>query len=40
MNAAYGIYRSILDKDNLRADEEIVRFANFSISEVMPVNGM
>jgi len=30
----WGIYRSILDGDNLRADEETVRFANFSISEV------
>ncbi len=39
MNAAYGIYRSILDKVNLRVVEEIVRFANFSISEVMPANG-
>jgi hypothetical protein len=34
----WGIYRSILDWDNLRADEETVRFANFSISEVMLVN--
>ena len=34
----WGIYRSILDWDNLRADEENVRFANFSISEVMLVN--
>ena len=34
----WGIYRSILDLDNLRPDEENVRFANFSISEVMPVN--
>lgn len=32
----WGIYRSILDRDNLRSDEESVRFANFSISEVMP----
>lgn len=31
----WGIYRSILDRDNLRPDEENVRFANFSISEVM-----
>ena len=31
----WGIYRSILDADNLRPDEEIVRFANFSVSEVM-----
>lgn len=34
----WGIYRSILDWDNLRPDEEVVRFANFSVSEVMPVN--
>ncbi len=34
----WGIYRSILDWDNLRPDEEKVRFANFSVSEVMPVN--
>ncbi len=32
----WGIYRSILDSDNLRPDEESVRFANFSVSEVMP----
>ena len=32
----WGIYRSILDSDNLRPDEENVRFADFSISEVMP----
>jgi hypothetical protein len=32
----WGIYRSILDWDNLRPDEENVRFANFSVSEVMP----
>ncbi|MBT8082801.1 MAG: hypothetical protein KJO56_10290 [Gammaproteobacteria bacterium] len=32
----WGIYRSILDWDNLRPDEESVRFANFSVSEVMP----
>lgn len=31
----WGIYRSILDLDNLRPDEENVRFANFSVSEVM-----
>ena len=31
----WGIYRSILDLDNLRPEEENVRFANFSISEVM-----
>lgn len=34
----WGIYRSILDWDNLRPDEETVRFANFSVSEVMPTN--
>ncbi|MDJ0711948.1 MAG: hypothetical protein QNJ14_16285 [Woeseiaceae bacterium] len=31
----WGIYRSILDLDNLRPEEEEVRFANFSVSEVM-----
>jgi hypothetical protein len=31
----WGIYRSILDWDNLRPDEEAVRFANFSVSEVI-----
>ena len=31
----WGIYRSILDWDNLRPEEETVRFANFSVSEVM-----
>ena len=34
----WGIYRSILDLDNLRPEEEDVRFANFSIQEVMPTN--
>jgi hypothetical protein len=34
----WGIYRSILDWDNLRPEEENVRFANFSVSEVMFVN--
>jgi hypothetical protein len=34
----WGIYRSILDLDNLRPEEETVRFANFSISEVMLTN--
>ena len=34
----WGIYRSILDLQNLRPDEEDVRFANFSVSEVMPDN--
>lgn len=32
----WGIYRSLADFDNLRSDEEIVRFASFSISEVIP----
>ena len=32
----WGIYRSLLDAENLRPDEEDVRFANFSIREVMP----
>lgn len=34
----WGIYRSILDWDNLRPEEENVRFANFSVSEVMPAD--
>lgn len=34
----WGIYRSLLDLDNLRADEEDVRFANFSVQEVMLTN--
>jgi len=34
----WGIYRSILFPENLRPDEEDVRFANFSVSEVMPAN--
>ncbi len=34
----WGIYRSILDRDNLRPDEETVLFANFSVSEVMLSN--
>ena len=34
----WGIYRSILDWENLRPDEESVRFANFSVSEVMFAN--
>lgn len=34
----WGIYRSILDWDNLRPDEESVRFANFRVSEVMPAS--
>ena len=31
----WGIYRSVLDLENLRPEEETVRFANFSVSEVM-----
>ena len=31
----WGIYRSILDRDNLRAGEEDVRFARFSIEKVV-----
>lgn len=34
----WGIYRSIVELENLRPQEETVRFANFSISEVMPTN--
>ena len=34
----WGIYRSLLDPENLRPDEEDVRFANFSIREVTLVN--
>lgn len=34
----WGIYRSILDLDNLRADEERVQFANFSVTKVMLVD--
>ena len=34
----WGIYRSILDLDNLRPDEENVRFANFAVREVMLTN--
>ena len=30
----WGIYRSILERDNLRADEEVVRFAQFSVQKV------
>ena len=32
----WGIYRSIVELDNLRPEEEWVRFANFSIQEVLP----
>lgn len=34
----WGIYRSIIEPDNLRADEENVRFANFKVEEVMLTN--
>ncbi|MEM9401288.1 MAG: hypothetical protein AAGA44_02235 [Pseudomonadota bacterium] len=34
----WGIYRSLLDLDNLRPDEEAVRFANFSVQEVILAN--
>ncbi|MEM8684247.1 MAG: hypothetical protein AAGF72_12485 [Pseudomonadota bacterium] len=34
----WGIYRSLLDLGNLRPDEEVVRFANFSVQEVMLTN--
>ena len=30
----WGIYRSLIDSDNLRSDEEDVRFANFIVSKV------
>ena len=30
----WGIYRSIADPDNLRAEEEIVRFADFVVDKV------
>lgn len=32
----WGIYRSLADIDNLRQEEEIVRFADFEIQKVMP----
>ena len=31
----WGIYRSILERENLRADEEEVRFAHFSVQKVV-----
>ena len=34
----WGIYRSILDWDNLRPEEENVRFTNFSVSEFIPAD--
>lgn len=33
----WGIYRSLIELDNLRADEETVNFANFRISEVIEI---
>ena len=30
----WGIYRSLRDADNLRPEEEIVRFANFEVSKL------
>ena len=32
----WGIYRSLRNSENLRAEEENVRFANFSVSKVVP----
>lgn len=32
----WGIYRSVADLENLRPEEEIVRFANFSVSKLKP----
>ncbi|MEO0972871.1 MAG: hypothetical protein AAFX85_07225 [Pseudomonadota bacterium] len=32
----WGIYRSVADLDNLRPEEETVRFANFEVSKVTP----
>lgn len=32
----WGIYRSLMDKDNLRAEEEVAYFANFVVSKVIP----
>lgn len=37
MRPKWGIYRSLLDKSNLRADEEVVRFANFMINKLKPL---
>jgi hypothetical protein len=31
----WGIYRSLLDRENLRPEEEVVRFADFSVQKVM-----
>jgi len=33
----WGIYRSIADYDNLRSDEEVVRFANFKVNKVLSI---
>lgn len=33
----WGIYRSIIETDSIRADEEDVRFANFEILEIEPL---
>lgn len=33
----WGILRSLADRDNLRADEEIVRFANFSVTRLVAI---
>jgi len=30
----WGIYRSVADYDNLRSEEEVVRFANFTVSKI------
>ena len=32
----WGIYRSLADAENLRAEEEIVRFANFEVLKLEP----
>ena len=32
----WGIYRSLRDADNLRPEEEVVRFANFEVSKLQP----
>lgn len=34
----WGIYRFILDRSNLRVNEEDMRIANLSVTEVMPVD--
>jgi len=30
----WGIYRSLAEKEDLRIDEEVVRFANFEVEKV------